>query len=86
MLSLFGQPLHVAEFMSVGIYYVKQMSSIDMVVLKSSYLEMTQPYLTHSFFLRILLGEKREVEPQYEVKCDLVSLYFGKEEQNEEAF
>lgn len=52
-------PASTVEFTGVGIYYVKQMSSIDMVVLKSSYLKMTQPYLTHSFFLRIC-WEKRE--------------------------
>lgn len=52
-------PAFTAELTGGGIYYVKQMSSIDMVVLKSSYLKMTQPYLTRSFFLRFC-WEKRE--------------------------
>lgn len=51
-------PASTAEFIGVGVYYVKQMSSIDMVVLKSSYLKMTQLYLTHSFCLCIC-WEKR---------------------------
>lgn len=42
----------------VGIYCVKQMFSSDMVVLKSSYLKMTQPYLTHSFFFHICWEER----------------------------
>lgn len=58
MLSFFC-PEFIAELTGGGIYYVKQMSSIDMVVLKSSYLKMTQPYLTHSVFLHFC-WEKRE--------------------------
>ena len=82
----------IAELSDVGIYYGKKMSSIEMVVFKSSHLKMTQTYLTYPFLLNLfiylfiyflpfhLLGGKRHMEPQYRVKCDSVSLYFGEEE------
>lgn len=51
-------PAPAAELTDVGIYCVKQMFSIDMVVLKSSYLKMTQLYLTDSFFFPICWEER----------------------------
>lgn len=43
-------PAPIADLIDEGTYYVRQMPFIDTVVLKSSHVKMTTPYLTHSFF------------------------------------